>query len=80
MRQVDCDKAQRFRYWSFLRKAQSDYVTLTHGTEYGGQKDFEYYLEANYGIKPMIAEGNYTGSYTIVDEKKMLLTKLKYDF
>lgn len=80
MRQVDCNKDQRWRYWSFLRKAQSEFVGLTHGTEYGGQTDFETFLEANYGIKPMIAEGNYSGSYNIVNDKKFLLTKLKYDF
>ena len=81
MRQVDCnDKDHRWRYWNFLRTVQGEFINLTYRTEYGGQKDFEHFLQANYGIKPMFVEGKYSDSYCIVDDKKFLLTKLKHDF
>lgn len=81
MRQVDCDdKDHRWRYWNFLRNVQGEFINLTHRTEYGDQKDFEHFLLANYGIKPMFVEGRYSASYYVVDDKKFLLTKLKHDF
>ena len=80
MTRIDNDtKQQRNKYWALLRAAQSEFVKLTHGTEYGTQSDFEYFLERNYGIAPIMDNGQYTGSFNIVDDKRFLLTKIKYD-
>ena len=79
MTRVDCDKETRNKYWGVLRAAQAEFVELTWKTEYGTQKDFEYFLERNYGIAPIMDDGKYTQSYNIVDDKKFLLTKIKYD-
>ena len=40
--------------------------------------DFEDYIEANYGIKMNIVDGNITDGYKIMDEKKYLIFLLKY--
>ena len=69
----------RNKYWALLRVAQAEFVRLTHGTEYGTQSDFEYFLERNYGIAPIMDNGQYTGSYNIVDDKRFLLIKIKHD-
>lgn len=69
----------RNKYWAFLQVAQAEFVRLTHGTEYGTQSDFEYFLERNYGIAPIMDDGHYTGSFNVVDDKKFLLTKIKHD-
>ena len=72
-------KQQRNKYWALLRVAQAEFVRLTYGTEYGTQSDFEYFLERNYGIAPIMNDGQYTGSFNVVDDKKFLLTKIKHD-
>ena len=69
----------RNKYWALLRVAQAEFVRLTYGTEYGTQSDFEYFLERNYGIAPIMDDGQYTGSYNIVDDKVFLFTKIKHD-
>ena len=80
MTRIDNDtKQQRNKYWALLRVAQAEFVRLTRGTEYGTQSDFEYFLERNYGIAPIMDNGQYTGSFNIVDDKKFLLTKIKHD-
>lgn len=80
MTRVDCPTPKdRNKYWALLRVAQAEFVRLTHGTEYGTQSDFEYFLERNYGIAPIMADGQYTGSYNIVDDKRFLLIKIKHD-
>ena len=80
MTRIDNDtKQQRNKYWALLRAAQSEFVKLTHGTEYGTQSDFEYFLERNYGIAPIMDNGQYTGSFNIVDDKRFLLIKIKHD-
>ena len=40
--------------------------------------DIEDYIEANYGIKMNIVDGNITDGYRIMDEKKYLIFLLKY--
>lgn len=73
-------KEQRNKYWGFLRAVQAEFVKLTWKTEYGTQADFENFLQQNYGIAPEFnIERQYTNSYNIVNEKKYLLTKIKYD-
>lgn len=55
----------RNKYWALLQVAQAD---------------FENFLQQNYGIAPEFnIERQYTNSYNIVNEKKYLLTKIKYD-
>lgn len=79
MTKVNCDKETKFKYWRVLREARAEFVELTWKTEYGTQEDFKYFLERNYGIIPIMHNGQYTQSYNIVDDKKFLLTKIKYD-
>jgi hypothetical protein len=40
--------------------------------------DFEDYIEANYGIKMNIVDGNITDGYKVMDEKKYLIFLLKF--
>lgn len=47
----------------------------------GGQFDafdFEDYIEANYGIKMQIVNGNITDGYKVMDEKKYIIFLLKF--
>lgn len=72
-------KDKRNKYWRFLRDVQAEFVELTWKTEYGTQADFEYFLQQNYGVAPIMAEGKYTDAFDIVDDKKFLFTRIKYD-
>lgn len=76
---MDNDRAQRNRYWRFLRDVQIEFTKLTWKTEYGTLADFEYFLEQNYGIVPVMDEGRFTDSFNVVNDKKFLLTRIKYD-
>ena len=79
MTRVDCDKETRNKYWRVLRVAQAEFVKLTWKTEYETQDNFVHYLNKHYGIDPIMDNGQYTGSYNIVDDKVFLLTKIKHD-
>lgn len=76
---TDNDKAQRNRYWRFLSDVQAEFVKLTWKTEYGTQADFINFLEQTYGVIPVMDQGRYTNSFNIVNDKKFLLTRIKYD-
>lgn len=72
-------KVQRNKYWRFLREVQAEFVKLTWKTEHDTQADFENYLQQNYGVAPIMTEGQYSASFNIVNENKFLLTRIKYD-
>jgi hypothetical protein len=80
MTKVDYDtKVRRNKYWTFLGNVQKEFTDLTWNTEYGTQADFENFLTQHYGIAPIMDDGRYTDSFKIVNDKKFLLTKIKYD-
>lgn len=70
-------RKKRWDYWSALKKIRKEYMQDTATAEFDAF-DFEDYIEANYGIKMNIVDGNITDGYKIMDEKKYLIFLLKY--
>jgi hypothetical protein len=74
-------KSKRWQYWKMLRSAHADYIKLTEqcGIESEmGHGAFEYYLRHYYGIQTELIDGNISGNYNIIDEKKHLIFLIKY--
>lgn len=72
-------RKQRWDYWAALKEVRKEYMKSLD--ELNGQFDafdFEDYIEANYGIKMNIVDGNITDGYKIMDEKKYLVFLLKF--
>ena len=72
-------RKKRWDYWAALKLIRKEYMQDI--ADLGGQfdaYDFEDYIEANYGIKMNIVDGNITDGYKIMDEKKYLIFLLKY--
>ncbi len=72
-------RKKRWDYWEALKKVRKEY--MKDMTDLGGQFDafdFEDYIEANYGIKMQIVNGNITDGYKVMDEKKYLIFLLKF--
>lgn len=72
-------RKKRWDYWSALKKVRKEYMETLD--ELAGQFDayeFEDYLEANYGIKMNIVEGNITDGYKIMDDAKYTFFLLKF--
>ncbi len=72
-------RKKRWDYWAALKQIRKEY--LEDVAQLDGQfdaYDFEDYIEANYGIKMNIVDGNITDGYRIMDEKKYLIFLLKY--
>ena len=72
-------RRKRWDYWAALKKIRKEYMEDISCI--GGQFDafdFEDYIEANYGIKMNIVDGNITDGYKVMDEKKYLIFLLKY--
>jgi hypothetical protein len=70
-------RKKRWDYWQALKKIRREYMEDTASIEFDAY-DFEDYIEANYGIKMNIVDGNITDGYKIMDEKKYLIFLLKY--
>lgn len=68
---------KRWDYWSALKKIRKEYMEDTANGEFDAF-DFEDYIEANYGIKMNIVNGNITDGYKVMDEKKYIIFLLKY--
>lgn len=68
---------KRWDYWSALKKIRKEYMEDTANLEFDAF-DFEDYIEANYGIKMNIVNGNITDGYKVMDEKKYIIFLLKY--
>jgi len=72
-------RKKRWDYWAALKQIRQEYMADLKALD--GQfdaYDFEDYIEANYGIKMNIVDGNITDGYKIMDEKKYLIFLLKY--
>jgi hypothetical protein len=72
-------RKNRWNYWQALKTIRQEYMADLKALD--GQfdaYDFEDYIEANYGIKMNIVDGNITDGYKIMDEKKYLIFLLKY--
>ena len=72
-------RKNRWDYWSALKLVRKEYMeTLDALAGQFDAYDFEDYIEANYGIKMNIVDGNITDGYKVMDEKKYLIFLLKY--
>jgi hypothetical protein len=72
-------RKKRWDYWSALKKVRIEYMESLN--DLAGQFDafeFEDYIEANYGIKMNIVDGNITDGYKIMDEKKYIIFLLRF--
>lgn len=72
---------QRWEYWGTLFKLRKEFTSgLPQDTSLVEiPRLFEEYMLEEHGIKVGKDEGgNYTADYTVVDEQKFLLYKLKY--
>ena len=70
-------RKKRWDYWAALKLIRKEYITDTDSGQFDAY-DFEDYIEANYGIKMNIVDGNITDGYKVMDEKKYLIFLLKY--
>jgi hypothetical protein len=70
-------RKRRWDYWTALKQIRKEYMQDAAAIEFDAF-DFEDYIEANYGIKMQIVNGNITDGYQIVDEKKYLIFLLKF--
>lgn len=70
-------RKRRWDYWAALKQIRREYMQDAVTIDFDAY-DFEDYIEANYGIKMQIVNGNITDGYKIMDEKKYLIFLLKY--
>jgi len=70
-------RKKRWDYWAALKVIRKEYMQDKASGEFDAY-DFEDYIEANYGIKMNIVDGNITDGYKIMDEKKYIIFLLKY--
>lgn len=70
-------RKRRWDYWAALKQIRREYMQDTATIDFDAY-DFEDYIEANYGIKMQIVNGNITDGYKVMDEKKYLIFLLKY--
>jgi hypothetical protein len=72
-------RKKRWDYWSALKLVRKEYIeTLDQLAGQFDAYDFEDYIEANYGIKMNIVDGNITDGYKIMDEAKYTFFLLKF--
>ena len=72
-------RKKRWDYWSALKLVRKEYMeTLDQLAGQFDAYDFEDYIEANYGIKMNIVDGNITDGYKIMDEAKYTFFLLKF--
>ena len=74
-------REKRDQYWRMLFQARQDFLALTAQASIEYDVDpgaFFYFLKQNYGLLVETVDGQITGDYAIVDEKKYLLFLLKY--
>ena len=77
------DRAQaRLLYWQRLRGARVEYADETGSdsiTQVTKHNDgFYQWMQDKYGIQLEFINGNISGAYTILDEKKLMMFLLKY--
>ncbi len=80
----DNDRAQaKLMYWQRLRTARIEFADetgadpLTHVSK-AHSDGFYYWMQHKYGIQLEFIDGNISGAYTILDEKKLTLFLLKH--
>ena len=74
-------KSKRYRYWSMLRSARTEYFSLVgQAAEYEGWSEggFNYYLKQQYGLQVTMIDGKIAGEYAVIDEKKYLFFLIKF--
>jgi hypothetical protein len=76
--------ASRTAYWMKLRKARAEYNDETNTDPYSSApatvgSDFYYWLQNKYGIRMDFEDGLVAGTYTVIDPKKEMLFRLKYE-
>lgn len=71
---------KRQDFWLSLKKIREEMLTAnaTNGNVLFDAYDFEKYIEEVYGIKLHIIDGNFGGTYEIIDEQKHLIYLLKF--
>jgi hypothetical protein len=70
-------RKKRWDYWAALKQIRREYMQDAATVDFDVY-DFEDYIEANYGIKFQMVDGNITDGYKVMDEKKYLIFLLKY--
>ena len=68
-------RRNRWTYWAALKKIRREYQAT--GIQFDA-RNFEGYMEEQYGIKLNLVDGNITDGYRIVDDKKYLVFLLKF--
>lgn len=66
-------RKKRNSFFAFLRSANKDYV---RSPSYAGQDGFANFVKDSYGIQIHMVAGGWS-HYTVDDQEKYLLTKLK---
>jgi hypothetical protein len=73
---ADVKKRQaRWDFWEVLKKLRKEF---TVDREFDAD-DFIVWIEERYGFKLILNDTGITDDYTITDEKKYLIFRLKYD-
>jgi hypothetical protein len=68
-------RKNRWKYWNALKLVRTEF--MVDKKEFDAY-DFEDYIQAKYGVKMNMVNGNYTDGYQIVDEQKYLVFLLKF--
>lgn len=75
-------RQQRLLYWSRLRGARQEYADDTGNpldpVSVNDTNGFYYWMQRKYGIKLEFVDGNISGAYTVIDQKKLTLFLLRY--
>lgn len=78
---VQEQRKKRDQYWAMLYKARQEFLNLTDQArlEYEIPNGaFFYYLTQNYGLQVELIDGQITGEYAVVNEKKYLIFLMKF--
>ena len=68
-------RKNRWNYWDLLKKVRVEFMESQ--TEFDAYL-FEDYIQAKYGVKMNIVNGNITDGYQIVDEQKYIVFLLRF--
>lgn len=68
-------RKNRWNYWSQLKQVRKEYMENKPSFD---AYEFEDYMEAMYGVKMNVVNGNITDGYKVMDEKKYIIFLLKF--
>jgi len=74
-------RRKRDQYWKMLYDARQEFLKVTDQAPTDiniNSGAFFYYLKQHYGLQVETIDGNITGEYAVVDEKKYLLFLMKF--